>query len=775
MKVLILFLFLVLLAKFSLSQNITLSDDESYEAHSSAMVDIYSKTKGLLVPRVTNTEMNSIATPANGLIVYNSSFNNYYYWDGADWKIVAVSEYFQSNGDTVFITGDGKRFGIGTRSPMGRLTVMGDSTATSDEPLFEVKNSQGEIIFAVYENEVQVNFKEDSSKALKGGFAVGGLTSGKSEPTEYLRITPDSVRIYIDDSSTKAQKGGFAVGGLTSGKANHNKYFLLNQDSTRIYHKTGLKAQKGGFAVGGLTGGKSIPENYLTVERDSTRIYVNENAKAQKGGFAVGGLTGGKGGAQFLNLTKDNYLIGHRAGDSITSGYKNFYAGYEAGMGNKDGFYNVAIGYQAGRLNNSASNVFIGTYAGLNNVDGWSNVFIGNRSGFNNKGLASGGYRNVFIGREAGYENVEGLDNIYVGAFAGSGISDGSDNVMIGTTSGSHGATGSQNVYLGNRAGYANEGSNNVFLGDNAGGNGGDYSTPSSISGSIMIGHRAGYNNTAGTGNVFMGYRAGYNEAGSNKLYIENSSADANSALIYGDFSLDRLRFNAEVGVGSVSVPNVQFQINSETTQDPFRVQVNGSTKLFVGKDGGVTIGTFNNTPPDDGLYVYGNVGIGVASPAEKLQINGNIVPLYDQNSNLGTASLQWNNVYGTNWLKSNGKIYTGIKLSDDIVSHPLKESAEKAGFLDISSLPKSLTIGNAMLTGEMAIYNYQLNFEQQTLINELKAEIRHLKETLQNKNQQIEGLKHDNKSPDQYDQTINQLMRKMNKMEQRIADLEAK
>lgn len=558
MKVLILFLSLVLLAKFSLSQNITLSDDENYEAHSSAMVDIYSKTKGLLVPRVTNTEMNSIATPANGLIVYNSSFNNYYYWDGSEWKIVAVSEYFQSNGDTVFITGDGKRFGIGTRSPMGRLTVMGDSTATSDEPLFEVKNSQGEIIFAVYENEVQVNFKESSSKALKGGFAVGGLTSGKSEPTEYLRITPDSVRIYIDDSSTKAQKGGFAVGGLTSGKANQNKYFLLNQDSTRIYHKTGLKAQKGGFAVGGLTGGKSVPENYLTVERDSTRIYVNENGKAQKGGFAVGGLTGGKGSSQFLDLTVENYLIGHRAGDSITSGTKNFYAGYEAGMGNKDGFYNVAIGYQAGRLNNSASNVFIGTYAGKNNVDGWSNVFIGNRSGFNNQGLSGGGYRNVFIGREAGYENSEGLDNIYIGAFAGSGNEGGSSNVIIGTTSGSYGTTGSRNVYLGKRAGYANDGSNNVFLGENAGGNGGSYATVSTISNSVLIGNQSGYNNITGQKNVFIGYRAGYNETGSNKLIIGNNST---SRLIYGDFSAETITLNGNVGINTDN-PAYNLDIN---------------------------------------------------------------------------------------------------------------------------------------------------------------------------------------------------------------------
>jgi hypothetical protein len=40
---------------------------------------------------------------------------------------------------------------------------------------------------------------------------------------------------------------------------------------------------------------------------------------------------------------------------------------------------------------------------------------------------------------------------------------------------------------------------------------------------------------------------AGFNEAGSNKLYIDNS--DTNSPLIYGDFSTDYLVFNGKVGI----------------------------------------------------------------------------------------------------------------------------------------------------------------------------------------------------------------------------------
>ena len=50
------------------------------------------------------------------------------------------------------------------------------------------------------------------------------------------------------------------------------------------------------------------------------------------------------------------------------------------------------------------------------------------------------------------------------------------------------------------------------------------------------IGWRAGYLNS-GFGNVFVGYEAGRNESNSNRLYISNSSADANNALVYGQFN----------------------------------------------------------------------------------------------------------------------------------------------------------------------------------------------------------------------------------------------
>lgn len=51
----------------------------------SAVLDVNSTQAGVLVPRMTTTQMNAIASPANGLLVYNSTDNRFYYYNGVQW------------------------------------------------------------------------------------------------------------------------------------------------------------------------------------------------------------------------------------------------------------------------------------------------------------------------------------------------------------------------------------------------------------------------------------------------------------------------------------------------------------------------------------------------------------------------------------------------------------------------------------------------------------------------------------------------------------------
>jgi hypothetical protein len=53
---------------------------------SSALLEIYSTTKGVLVPRMTNQQRNAITNPATGLFIYNLNLKCFETYDGGNWR-----------------------------------------------------------------------------------------------------------------------------------------------------------------------------------------------------------------------------------------------------------------------------------------------------------------------------------------------------------------------------------------------------------------------------------------------------------------------------------------------------------------------------------------------------------------------------------------------------------------------------------------------------------------------------------------------------------------
>ena len=67
MKKLILILFLI--NSFAGMAQVAINTDNS-DADNSAMLDVKSTTKGLLIPRMTMAQREAIANPANGLLIF---------------------------------------------------------------------------------------------------------------------------------------------------------------------------------------------------------------------------------------------------------------------------------------------------------------------------------------------------------------------------------------------------------------------------------------------------------------------------------------------------------------------------------------------------------------------------------------------------------------------------------------------------------------------------------------------------------------------------------
>lgn len=66
----------------------TLTVGQSIPPDNSAALAVESTTKGLLFPRMTTTQKNSISTPATGLIVYDTTVGAIFYFNGNDWVMM---------------------------------------------------------------------------------------------------------------------------------------------------------------------------------------------------------------------------------------------------------------------------------------------------------------------------------------------------------------------------------------------------------------------------------------------------------------------------------------------------------------------------------------------------------------------------------------------------------------------------------------------------------------------------------------------------------------
>ncbi len=94
--------------------------------NSSSLLEIKSTTKGLLIPRMTQAQRTAIASPAAGLVVYQTDVNpGFYSFDGTNWGSASFWKRNINNNNLFYTLGN---VGIGTGSPVSLLDVRGDET-----------------------------------------------------------------------------------------------------------------------------------------------------------------------------------------------------------------------------------------------------------------------------------------------------------------------------------------------------------------------------------------------------------------------------------------------------------------------------------------------------------------------------------------------------------------------------------------------------------------------------------------------------------------------
>jgi hypothetical protein len=106
-----------------MAQNVAINNDGT-AAHPSAMLDVKSNNKGMLVPRMTTAQRTGIASPAPGLMVYDTDNNSFWFYNNVAWTQITAggSSPWATNGNNIANTNTG-RVGIGTNTPNARLAV----------------------------------------------------------------------------------------------------------------------------------------------------------------------------------------------------------------------------------------------------------------------------------------------------------------------------------------------------------------------------------------------------------------------------------------------------------------------------------------------------------------------------------------------------------------------------------------------------------------------------------------------------------------------------
>ncbi len=211
---------IILFAFISLNINAQVGiNTDGSNPDNSSMLDIKSTNKGILIPRMTQAERDAIASPAAGLMIYQTDETaGFYYYDGG-WKTIAGSSQWLVDGSNIYYNSG--NVGIGTTNISNKLEIgasenqgitigIPNDNMGHDGGSYSIKfyghrdiltNTIGAKISADRTNSGSGWLSQGTSLGFYTSFVMGASNSDNSE--ERMRIT-DQGLVGIGTSSPNA-------------------------------------------------------------------------------------------------------------------------------------------------------------------------------------------------------------------------------------------------------------------------------------------------------------------------------------------------------------------------------------------------------------------------------------------------------------------------------------------------------------------------------------------------------------------------------------------
>jgi hypothetical protein len=514
--------------------------------------------------------------------------------------------------------------------------------------LFQVKRKDGQTVFAVYPNAVNV-FVPTGAKGNKGGFAIGGFGGTKAGSQDYFRVTPDSVRIYIDNTPPPGKsgtKGGFAIGGFDGTKGSILPNYYMNITGSNSVNTVDSASQvlwypnKQAFLAGriSIVSADSVGTNSTALGYKSRAIgnysqafgyrttargdYSTAIGKLSVAGSRAGGVSTASNAFALGNATKatgnDSYAFGSGA---EASGLRSFAFGSvgidttgtpTSTITKASGNYSTALGMGAQATSLASMALGVGTTA-----SGFATSTLGYGSnaskdyavaiGF--KAIASGTYSTAI-----GYYSVASMDRAY--AFGYRSAATGNYSAAIGPFARTYSdyssafgrsasATGTSSVAVGYGA-STNANDANAF-GRSASASGATsvaigYGATTTVSGTEASAF--GKNSTAsGAASMAIGVSAVASGGFSSAMgYGPTSSGQYSTAIGYG--SIASGLYSTAVGYQAQATGSQSISIGAYYNYTYYKLEYNFLTRKFTMTPVPVTR---YNTATDDYSIALGN------------------------------------------------------------------------------------------------------------------------------------------------------------------------
>jgi hypothetical protein len=297
--------------------------------NASAALDISATDKGLLPPRLTETQRDAIQNPAAGLVIFNASANQLNVWDGQQWQQLVLG---QAAPPTVFSTPGSYTYTVPTGTTSLQVKLAGAAGGDAQPPGIAgivTMGGQGGIVQA------QLSVVPGQVLRITVGGAGGSGTAGSNGGGQPNANTgggggASDIRRSGGALTDRLLVAGGGGGGSAGGRAGAAR--AQNSD-----------AFGNGGNGGGLTGGTGGYEAFNPTYPRNPGTY----AAVANGGAGGSQGSGGAGGAGVLNAgpdgSKGNLGTGAATVNAGGAGGGGYYGG-----GSGAGQYSAATYYASG-------------------------------------------------------------------------------------------------------------------------------------------------------------------------------------------------------------------------------------------------------------------------------------------------------------------------------------------------------------------------------------------------------------------------------------------